>query len=125
MYDVGSLPLELLVQVVEYLDPEDILRSQGVSKRWRTIFSSDSIITRVLRETLAFLGLDQEGVSTDGTIADPMSYFQWRHGLLHARPVKKIFLPWPAHFFFFTCLVLSGAIHAGYTMISRAVAKSK
>jgi len=30
-YDiVGSLPLELLVQVVEYLDLEDIVRSQRV-----------------------------------------------------------------------------------------------
>lgn len=31
-YDiVGSLPLELLVQIVEYLDLEDIVRSQRVS----------------------------------------------------------------------------------------------
>lgn len=27
---VGSLPPELLIQVVEYLDPADIVRAQGV-----------------------------------------------------------------------------------------------
>lgn len=30
----------------------------------------------------------------DEAIADAMSYFRWRHGLQHARPVKKIFLTW-------------------------------
>lgn len=31
MYDiVGSLPLELLINVVEHLDPEDIARNQRV-----------------------------------------------------------------------------------------------
>lgn len=25
-----------------------------------------------------------------------MSYFRWQHGLRCGRPVKKIFLPWPA-----------------------------
>ncbi|KAL1973755.1 hypothetical protein VTN31DRAFT_5315 [Thermomyces dupontii] len=94
-YDiVGSLPLELLVQIVEYLDLEDIVRSQRVSKRWRTIFSCRPIIAPFLREALAFLGLDEEGVSTDVAMADAMSYIRWRYGLEHARPVKKVFLPW-------------------------------
>ncbi|KAL1997092.1 hypothetical protein VTN49DRAFT_7957 [Thermomyces lanuginosus] len=98
-YDVaGSLPLELLVRVVEYLDLEDIIRRQRVSKRWRTILSCDTIITPYLRETLAFLGLDLNGASTDAANADAMSYFRWRHGLERAQPVKKIFLPWPTHF---------------------------
>ncbi|KAL1997088.1 hypothetical protein VTN49DRAFT_7953 [Thermomyces lanuginosus] len=99
MYDiVGSLPLELLAQVVEYLDLEDIFRSQRVSKQWRTIFSCDTIIKPILRQTLAFLGLDQEGVSTDAAMADAMNYFRWRYNLEHARPIKRIFLPWPTDF---------------------------
>lgn len=51
-----------------------------------------------MRETLSFLGLDREGVNTEKAITDAMSYFRWRYGLEHARPVKKIFLPWPTHF---------------------------
>lgn len=50
-----------------------------------------------LRETLWFLGLDSEGVSTEAAIADATKYFQWKHGLQHARPVKKIFLPWQSY----------------------------
>jgi len=111
---IGSLPLELLDQIVKYLDLEDIVRSQRVrvsslgfkhcpdkvqvSKRWRAILSCDTIIRPLLRETLTFLGLDLEGVSTDVALADAMSYFQWRHNLQYARPIKKIFLPWPASF---------------------------
>ncbi|KAL1993593.1 hypothetical protein VTN49DRAFT_2262 [Thermomyces lanuginosus] len=98
MHDiVGSLPPELLLQVVAYLDLEDVVRSQGVSKRWHKTFSSEAIIRPFLRETLTFLGLDSEGISTDGAISDAMRYFRWRHGLEHARPVKKTFIPWPEH----------------------------
>ncbi|KAL1977034.1 hypothetical protein VTN31DRAFT_3316 [Thermomyces dupontii] len=94
-YDiVGSLPLELLVRVVEYLDLEDVVRIHGVSKKWRTIFSCKTVITPFLRETLKFLDLDQDGITTDEAIADAMSYFRWRLGLQHARPVRKIYLPW-------------------------------
>ncbi|KAL1990135.1 hypothetical protein VTN49DRAFT_5974 [Thermomyces lanuginosus] len=99
MYDiVGSLPPELVAQVVQYLGcVEDILRGQSVSKRWRTIFSSNAIIAPFLRETFAFLGLDSDDVCTDAVIADARIYFRWRYGLQHAQPVKKIFLPWPEH----------------------------
>lgn len=49
-----------------------------------------------MRNTLAFLGLDEEGVSVDAAIADAISYFRWHHGLQHAQPVRKISLPWSA-----------------------------
>ncbi|KAL1995421.1 hypothetical protein VTN49DRAFT_1608 [Thermomyces lanuginosus] len=98
MYDiVGSLPLELLIYVAEYLSLEDIVRNQRVSKRWHTIFTCSAIIAPVLRETLAFLDLEREVVGTNVPIADAMRYLRWRHGLQHARPVRKIFFPWPAH----------------------------
>ncbi|KAL1973754.1 hypothetical protein VTN31DRAFT_5314 [Thermomyces dupontii] len=98
-YDiVGSLPLELLINVVERLDVADIVRSQRVSKRWRKILSCDTIIAHILRETLDFLDLHSGGVSIDVAMADAMRYFRWRHGLEHARPVKKIFLPWSKYF---------------------------
>ncbi|KAL1973234.1 hypothetical protein VTN31DRAFT_5869 [Thermomyces dupontii] len=43
---------------------------------------------------VCILGLDLERISTDAAIADAMSHFRWRrHGLQHARPVKKFFLP--------------------------------
>ncbi|KAL1974271.1 hypothetical protein VTN31DRAFT_5831 [Thermomyces dupontii] len=78
---VSSLPLELLVQVVDYLDLEDVFRSQRVSKRWRAIFSYEAITRRfvpVLRETLAFLGLDLGVITADGAIAEAMSHsFRW------------------------------------------------
>ena len=61
------------------------------------IFSCNTIITPFLRETLEFLGLDEDGVDIGSAIADAMSYFRWRLGLEHARPVKKIFLSWPKH----------------------------
>lgn len=67
-----------------------------VSKRWHMIFSCDTIIKPVLRQTLAFLGLDLEGITTDVAMANAMRYFRWQYGLQHARPVKKIFVPWPA-----------------------------
>lgn len=58
------------------------------------IFSHDTIIIHVLGETLAFLGLDLESVTTNEAIADAMCYFRWRYGR-HAQPLKKILLPWP------------------------------
>lgn len=111
---LGSLPLELLIHVIEYLDLKDNVRSQRVrtppfeskhcpekvqvSKRWREILSFDAIINPFFREALIFLGLDQEGVKTDITVTSRMRYIGWRHCLEQVRPLKKIFLPWPAHF---------------------------
>ncbi|KAL1995645.1 hypothetical protein VTN49DRAFT_1832 [Thermomyces lanuginosus] len=94
MYDiVGSLPLELLINVVEHLDPEDIARNQRVSRRWRTIFSCDTITTCALLETFEFLGLEE--MDKNVMAADATNYFRWRAGLLNVKPVKKVFLPWP------------------------------
>ena len=39
--------------------------------------------------------LDLKGEDVQGTAADAVTYFRWRHGLLCGQPVKKIFLPWP------------------------------
>lgn len=41
MYDiVGSLPLELLIHVVEFLDLEDVVRNQGVCTNHSSMFAS-------------------------------------------------------------------------------------
>lgn len=48
-------------------------------------------------------------------MADAMSYFRWRHGLQHGRPVK-IF---PGKLTFTKCLLWSGGIHAGCTIAFR------
>ncbi|KAL1973996.1 hypothetical protein VTN31DRAFT_5556 [Thermomyces dupontii] len=56
-YDiVGSLPLELVIHVVEYLDEVDIVRSQRVSKRWRAIISCNGVIRSVLPQTPCGIG---------------------------------------------------------------------
>ncbi|KAL1994047.1 hypothetical protein VTN49DRAFT_2716 [Thermomyces lanuginosus] len=90
-YDIiGSLPLDLLLEIVGYLEPADIVRSRRASKRWQSIFSSDTITTFLLRRTLAFLNIDGANVAA----SDAVTYFRWQHGLQCARPVKKIFLPW-------------------------------
>ncbi|KAL1996816.1 hypothetical protein VTN49DRAFT_7681 [Thermomyces lanuginosus] len=90
-YDiVGSLPLELLLKIVEDLEPADIVRSQRVSKQWRSILSSDAITKFVLRQTLAFLNIDR----ADIPVTDAKAYFRWQHGLQYGQPVKRIFLPW-------------------------------
>ncbi|KAL1995472.1 hypothetical protein VTN49DRAFT_1659 [Thermomyces lanuginosus] len=86
---VDSLPPEILIQISEYLDPADIVRSQRVSKLWRTIFSSEAVIRHALRRSLVFLGLDGKNVSTN----DAMTYSRWHHGRQSGRPVKKVFLP--------------------------------
>lgn len=114
---IGSLPLELLVQVLQYLDLTDIVRSQRVhfshsltaievtiltrgdlylqvSKKWRRVFSSDIIIKPILRETIAFLGLNSK--DADRADVNATSYFRWRHRLQCARPVRRIFFHWPA-----------------------------
>ncbi|KAL1975063.1 hypothetical protein VTN31DRAFT_3455 [Thermomyces dupontii] len=54
---IGSLPLELIIQVTHNLNATDVVRSRRVSKRWRAIFSSQPITTHVLRETITSLGL--------------------------------------------------------------------
>ncbi|KAL1973068.1 hypothetical protein VTN31DRAFT_6610 [Thermomyces dupontii] len=91
---VGSLPPEILLQIVERLDPADIVQSQKVSKRWRYIFSSDAITSLVLRRTLAFLNT-KEKENALLSAPDVNTYFRWRHGLEYGKPVRKIFLPWP------------------------------
>lgn len=48
-----------------------------------------------MRPALALLGLGSEGVSTDVKIDDAIKIIRWRRGLECARPVKKVFLPWP------------------------------
>lgn len=71
--------------------PDVISERAQVSKRWRTIFSSDPIIkTKIsLTRTLAALGMETEHAK-----AEAMFYFRWLYGLEFARPVKKVFLPW-------------------------------
>lgn len=44
-----------------------------------------------MSRTLAALGLENTNVA----ISDAMTYFQWLHSLQSARPVKRVFLPWP------------------------------
>ncbi|KAL1992106.1 hypothetical protein VTN49DRAFT_4138 [Thermomyces lanuginosus] len=90
-YDiVGSLPLELVLDIAEYLEPADIVRYQKVSKRWRSIFSSDDIVMALLRKTLALLNIENTEISS----AEAITYFQWHHRLQYGRPVKKMFFPW-------------------------------
>ncbi|KAL1972632.1 hypothetical protein VTN31DRAFT_7046 [Thermomyces dupontii] len=67
---VSSLPLELVIPIVEYLDQADVLRCQRVSKRWHSIFSSNAIINAVLPNTLAALGLDTASIPSN---ANPMT----------------------------------------------------
>ncbi|KAL1976132.1 hypothetical protein VTN31DRAFT_2414 [Thermomyces dupontii] len=86
---VGSLPLELVVHVVEYLDQADIIRSQRVSRRWRSVLSSNTLIKSVQCRTLAALGLEATNVKS----TNPMTYIRWLHGLEFARPVRKLFIP--------------------------------
>ncbi|KAL1992107.1 hypothetical protein VTN49DRAFT_4139 [Thermomyces lanuginosus] len=90
-YDiVGSLPLELVLTIAEYLEPADIVRYRKVSKRWRSTFSSDEIIMAALRKTLTFLNIENTEVSA----AEAITYFEWHHRLQYGRPVKKMSLPW-------------------------------
>ncbi|KAL1973897.1 hypothetical protein VTN31DRAFT_5457 [Thermomyces dupontii] len=88
-YDIiGSLPLAVLLLVTEYLEPWDIVRSQRVSKRWRSVLSCDAVIKQALRSTLAFLELETEDVRAAASI------FRWKRNLVTVRPFKKIFIPW-------------------------------
>ncbi|KAL1997556.1 hypothetical protein VTN49DRAFT_87 [Thermomyces lanuginosus] len=91
---VGSLPLELTIQVIRYLDCTDIIRSQRVSKQWHALLSSEAILKQSLREKLTSLGLDLKG--TNVPIDNANRYFQWHHRIQYGRPIKKIFLPWTA-----------------------------
>ncbi|KAL1989677.1 hypothetical protein VTN49DRAFT_6874 [Thermomyces lanuginosus] len=93
-YDiVCSLPLELLLEIVQYLEPAGVVGNQRVSKRWRSVFSSDTVIKLAMRQTLAFLGLNDTDVR--GAATEATAYFRWRHCLQNGRPMKKVFLPWP------------------------------
>ncbi|KAL1993228.1 hypothetical protein VTN49DRAFT_3177 [Thermomyces lanuginosus] len=91
-YDiVGSLPFEIVLEIVKYLDPNDIVRNQRVSKRWRSIFSSDGIVEHSLRRALTLFHLGDNDLQD---VANAMVYFRWQHALEYGRPVKKLFLPW-------------------------------
>ncbi|KAL1963281.1 hypothetical protein VTN77DRAFT_8504 [Rasamsonia byssochlamydoides] len=46
---LGSLPLEIVAQIVKYLDLWDILRFQRVSKRWQELLSSTVIYSAALK----------------------------------------------------------------------------
>ncbi|KAL1990078.1 hypothetical protein VTN49DRAFT_6659 [Thermomyces lanuginosus] len=71
---VSSLPHELVIHVVEYIDVADIVRCQMVSKRWWAIFSSDTVIKPSLSQTMELLGLDSKSVEI--APVDPKTYFR-------------------------------------------------
>ncbi|KAL1992727.1 hypothetical protein VTN49DRAFT_3483 [Thermomyces lanuginosus] len=85
---ISSLPFDIVLQIVKQLGPANIVRCQKVSKRWRTLFKSKAIIKSALDQTLDFQDVD-------GQTKDAMTYFQWQHRLESARPIRKVFLPWP------------------------------
>ncbi|KAL1991332.1 hypothetical protein VTN49DRAFT_5324 [Thermomyces lanuginosus] len=88
-YDIIDFsPLHILLHVTKFLEPWDIVRSQRVSKRWRSVLSSDAVIAQALLQTKEFLALDSQDIEA----AIPI--FRWRRNLESARPFEKIFVPW-------------------------------
>lgn len=101
---IGSMLLDLQLEVVQYLDPADVARSQRVrivyltmfnvcfnrlrpsqvSRKWRSIFSSDAVTKLVLRQTLASLNME----GTDVSAADKMNYFRWHMACSVVSPRK-------------------------------------
>ena len=66
----------------------------GIETMALYFFSCDMIAESMLRETVAFLNMEE---SIDEATANAMTYFHWRHGLGNCRPgpIKKIvFIPW-------------------------------
>lgn len=59
-----------------------------MSKRWRSVLSSDAVIAQALLQTKEFLALDSQDIEA----AIPI--FRWRRNLESARPFEKIFVPW-------------------------------
>ncbi|KAH8690957.1 hypothetical protein BGW36DRAFT_389670 [Talaromyces proteolyticus] len=84
---VGCLPLEIVVEIAQYLEPRDILRFQRVSKRWRTVLSSNNIYIPILR----FYGVPTPDLPTTELVH---TICERRYRLEKGSPYDEALYPW-------------------------------
>ncbi|KAL4812611.1 hypothetical protein BDW67DRAFT_169828 [Aspergillus spinulosporus] len=85
---LGSLPLEVAVQIIQYLDVNDVHLLQRVSRRWHEVLSSEPVCSVLFRQYTGG-SLDNEFKSTFAR------YSRQRSRLEQGRPVAHVQLDIP------------------------------